>query len=75
MSARSRLFKGNSEKRCAVDVNEGVESTQVAIKALGVDDVVEGSEEKKDFELLGTSTFHRLVEDDVKETEKEWMEK
>lgn len=60
-----------------MDINGGIESKQVTIKALGLDDAVEGwgvdSEEDKDCGHLGTSAFHGLVECDevVKETDKE----
>lgn len=52
-----------------MDVNEGIESTPIAIKALGMDDAAEGqgtdSGEKKDFELLETPTSHGLVEEET----------
>lgn len=58
VSSKLLVTQGNSD-RYEMDINDGVESKQMAITALGMEDVIEGqgtdSEEKNNFEPLGTS--------------------
>lgn len=52
----------HNSDRYGMDINDGVESKQVSIRALGMEDAVEGqgtdSEEKNNLEPLGISTCH-----------------
>lgn len=60
VSSRQLVTQGNSD-RYEMDINDGVESKQMAITALGTEDAIEGQgtdSEENNFEPLGTSTCH-----------------
>lgn len=59
VSSRQLVTQGNSD-RYEMDINDGVESKQMAITALGTEDAIEGqgTDSENNFEPLGTSTCH-----------------